>query len=194
MLIFCYLPWIPILQTPTTSLGTVEWPTPCGMPKALTGGSNRLEFPKPLYFTISHFSFQMHPSIFGVKPNKSNRYIGFLSGFCGGYYLDLHSWKSQRNAVKRRILEVASVRLFSHTNELVPENIRDIRREKDQGWRLAVCWFKGSCFFFFIILGMFFFAILLMEEILHQLISIIYHYIFTNFYTSQVVQDFFHQQ
>ena len=38
--------------------------------------------------------------------------------------------------------------------------------------------------------------ILLTEEILHQLISSLSHYLnlFTGFYTSQVVQDFFHQQ
>ena len=38
-----------------------------------------------------------------------------------------------------------------------------------------------------------FLVILLMEEILHQLACSLSHY-FTRFYTSQVVQDFFHQQ
>ena len=38
------------------------------------------------------------------------------------------------------------------------------------------------------------FNILLMEEILHQLIGSLSHYLYTRFYTSQVVQDFFHQQ
>ena len=36
--------------------------------------------------------------------------------------------------------------------------------------------------------------LLLMEEILHQLIGSLSHNLFTRFYTSQVVQDFFHQQ
>ena len=35
--------------------------------------------------------------------------------------------------------------------------------------------------------------ILLMVEILHQLIDSLSHYLYTGFYTSQVVQDFFHQ-
>jgi len=37
-------------------------------------------------------------------------------------------------------------------------------------------------------------VLLLMEEILHQLICQKSHYIIVGFYTSQVVQDFFHQQ
>ena len=37
--------------------------------------------------------------------------------------------------------------------------------------------------------------VLLVEEILHQLRSVLYpHYLTTRFYTSQVVQDFYHQQ
>ena len=35
---------------------------------------------------------------------------------------------------------------------------------------------------------------LLMEEILHQLVGNLSKYLITRFYTSQVVQDFFHQQ
>ncbi len=38
--------------------------------------------------------------------------------------------------------------------------------------------------------------VLLMEEILHQVVDSlsVYHIIYDGFYTSQVVQDFFHQQ
>ena len=36
--------------------------------------------------------------------------------------------------------------------------------------------------------------LLLMEEILHQLISSLSHYLYTRFHTSLVVQDFSHQQ
>ena len=36
--------------------------------------------------------------------------------------------------------------------------------------------------------------ILLMERILHQLVGRLSQYLYTGLYTSQVVQDFFHQQ
>ena len=38
------------------------------------------------------------------------------------------------------------------------------------------------------------YSILMLEEILHQLIGTLSHYLYTGFYTSHVVQDFFHQQ